>query len=61
MQKTIILTIEWDKRNNKILYFGTQNSIVKVYDVSQKKIVQEVFFNKTHPVITSINSSSANG
>lgn len=61
MQKTMILTIEWDKRNNKILYFGTQNSMVKVYDVVQKKIIQEVLFNKTYPIITSINSLSANG
>ncbi len=42
MLKTMILTIEWDKRNNKILYFGTHNAMVKVYDVVQKKIIQEV-------------------
>ena len=61
MQKALILSIEWDKRINRLLYFGTQTALIKQYDITQKKIIQEVAFNKQFPVITHICSSPSSG
>jgi hypothetical protein len=61
MQKSLIHIIEWDKRINKLLYLGTLTSNMKVYDIHQKKIIQELTFNKSYPIITNIYSSASNG
>ncbi len=57
MQKSVIISIEWDKRSNKVLYLGTQTSVVKLYDIIQKRIVQEINLNKIYPVVTNIITS----
>jgi hypothetical protein len=59
MQKSAILSIEWDKRSNRILYLGTQTALVKLYDITQKRIVQEVAFSKAYPIVTSICTSDS--
>ncbi len=56
MQKASIITIEWDKRIKNILYIGTKSSIIKLYDSNQKKIVQDLSFNKMYPLITCVHS-----
>ena len=61
MQKSPILTIEWDKRFNNIMYIGTKSNSIKLYDVYQKRIIQDLTFNKLNPLITLINSLSSNG
>jgi hypothetical protein len=61
MQKSPILTIEWDKRFNNIMYIGTKSNSIKLYDVYQKRIIQDLTFNKLNPLITLINSFSSNG
>jgi hypothetical protein len=57
MHKSVVMTVEWDKRVNKFLYLGTHSSHLKMYDTTQKKIVQEVLINKQFPVVTCITSS----
>ena len=56
MQKSSILTIEWDKRFANILYIGTKSYSVKTYDIYQKRIIQDLAFNKMYPFVTSINT-----
>ncbi len=54
--------MDWDKKTNKILYLGTLNSSLKVYDINQKKVIQELEFNKSLPNVTHICCSlSLNG
>jgi len=59
MQKSVIISIEWDKRSHRILYLGTQTALVKLYDITQKRIVQEVAFSKAYPIVTSICTSES--
>lgn len=61
MQKSFVLCIEWDKRFNHILYIGTKTCSVKLYDIHQKRIVQELTFNKLYPLITHINPLVSTG
>jgi hypothetical protein len=61
MQKSTILTLEWDKRFNNILYIGTKSNSVKLYDVYQKRIIQDLAFNKMYPLITLVNPLASNG
>ena len=56
MQKSSVLSIEWDVRNYNILYIGTRSHCVKVYDVQQKKIMQELAINKNFPLTTLVRS-----
>jgi hypothetical protein len=30
-----VISMDWDKKTNKILYLGTLNSSLKVYDINQ--------------------------
>lgn len=58
MQKSVIMTLEWDKRVNRFLYLGTHTSLLKMYDTTQKKIMQEVSFSKQQfPVVLQIASA----
>ncbi len=57
-----VISMDWDKKTNKILYLGTLNSSLKVYDINQKKVIQELEFNKSLPNVTHICCSlSLNG
>lgn len=57
-----VISMDWDKKTNKILYLGTSNSSLKVYDINQKKVIQELEFNKSLPNVTHICCSlSLNG
>ena len=48
MLKAAVVSVEWDKKNNKILYLGTMNSsLVKVYDINLKKVIQDLELNKS--------------
>jgi hypothetical protein len=53
--------MEWDKRNSGILYFGNNTSIVKAYNVNDKKITQELAINKLYPNVNQICSFLSNG
>ena len=49
MLKAAVISVEWDKKNNKILYLGTMNSsLVKVYDINLKKVIQDLELNKEY-------------
>ena len=61
MQKSSILSMEWDKRNSKILYMGSKSASIKLYDVGEKKVIQEVLMNKLYPRVVQICSFSTNG
>lgn len=62
MLKAAVVSVEWDKKNNKILYLGTMNSsLVKVYDISLKKVIQDLELNKSFAHVTHICSLSLNG
>jgi hypothetical protein len=62
MLKAAVVSVEWDKKNNKILYLGTMNSsLVKVYDINLKKVIQDLELNKSFAHVTHICSLSLNG
>lgn len=62
MLKAAVISVEWDKKNNKILYLGTMNSsLVKVYDINLKKVIQDLELNKAFSHVTHICSLSLNG
>jgi len=62
MLKAAVISVEWDKKTNKILYLGTMNSsILKVYDVNLKKAIQDLELNKSFSHVTHICSLPLNG
>ena len=61
MQRSMILSLEWDKRNSNLAYFGTNSGVVKVYDNNLKRFIQELTLNKIFPHVTNICSSPYSG
>ena len=60
VQKSIILSVEWDKRHNGVLLIGNDMSTVKEYNVNEMKITQELIINKSYPCVNQICSFHAN-
>lgn len=60
VSKSYVQTIEWDKLNSNILYIGSKQNSLKVYDLSIKKIVQELVLNKQYPLVKLVVSTSSN-
>lgn len=47
MLKGTFMSVEWDKKSNKLVYLGTNKpAVIKVYDLNQKKIIQELEVSK---------------
>lgn len=61
IQKSTIISMEWDKRNSNILYFGNNQSSLKSYDINEKKILQELIINRQYPYVNQICSLPING
>ncbi|RNA43278.1 WD repeat-containing 91, partial [Brachionus plicatilis] len=59
VSKTHVQKIEWDRQNSNILYIGTRQNTLKVYDLNIKKIVQELVLNKQYPLVKFIFSTLA--
>lgn len=61
IQKSPILSMEWDCKTTNILYLGSEAALVRVYDAQEKKFTQMLEVNKAYPRITQICSFMANG
>jgi len=60
IQKSPILSMEWDAKNHNILYLGSEAAVVRVYDAQEKKFIQALEVNKAYPRVTQICSFIAN-
>ena len=61
VQKSTIVSIEWDKQNSVVLYFGNNLSTIKKYNINEQKITQELMINRLFPNVNQICSFSSNG
>ena len=55
--KTGVFAVHWSKRNDKILYIGTGNSRIKVINISQRRISNELVHSKDDMYIVAIESN----
>ncbi|CAF0857200.1 unnamed protein product [Brachionus calyciflorus] len=55
--KTLVVSIEWERRNSNIIYIGLKSNAVKIYDLLMRKFIQELSLNKNYPFTNLIHST----